>query len=79
MSEGNWSISDTNNGSVEIKVNGESIGSAQPTDTLPPVVNNILDAVVAYYEEKVRWAEGGSSSARLLQRRKKLVDALKLF
>ena len=38
MSEGNWNINDTDNGAVEIKVNGESIGTAQPTDTLRDVV-----------------------------------------
>ena len=33
-----WNLGNLENGSVEIKVNGESIGSAQPTDTLRDVV-----------------------------------------
>ena len=38
MSEGNWNIEDTNNGSIEVKVNGESIGSVPPTNTLRETV-----------------------------------------
>ena len=38
MTEGNWNLGNLENGTVEIKVNGESIGSAQPTDILRDVV-----------------------------------------
>ncbi|KKK68190.1 hypothetical protein LCGC14_2946570 [marine sediment metagenome] len=41
-------------------------------DALPPVVNNIFDAAVAYYEEKERVRSGGSSEARLKKRAAKL-------
>ena len=33
-----WNLEATENGSIEVKVNGESIGSAQPTDTLRDIV-----------------------------------------
>ncbi len=43
-------------------------------DALPQIVNDALDAVVAYHEEQMRYLNGGSSKARL-ERRKKIMRA----
>ena len=51
-------------------------GGRRYSDVMPKVVNQALDAVVAYQEERVRFEEGGSSEARVLVRGRKLAQAI---
>lgn len=55
---------------------GSNTRGRRYTDLLPKTVDKALDAVLTYYEERMRVADGGSSEARLERREKAMRAAL---
>jgi hypothetical protein len=55
---------------------GSNTRGRRYADLLPIVVDKALDATVAYYEERKRVIEGGSSEARLERREKTMRAAI---